>query len=119
MAKQSKPKKTRGGEEMPNIELQGFSGDQGMQTRDLLISVLQSLALDDDTVITVVQSVVVKADSKRRSMPFIRVCGTEMDEIHQIIAGLKKAGLRVNTEWLLLGGFIHAKNMDDADDPLG
>ena len=98
---------------MPNIEMHGFSGDQAICKRDVIAAILESIGLDDDAVITVVPSTVTTADRKRRRpQPFIRICGTSQGEIDDIIAAMQTAGLQLDTEWLVLGGFIDAKNMD-------
>ncbi len=117
---------------MPNIEMYGFDGfDRNNQenvkfrenTLRAIIQALKKLGLAGDAVVTGIFSCssYVKDFSDQRgdrnqvlvkkNTPFIRICSTDPEEVQKIIVELKEAKIGIDIEYLVLTGFIPAKEM--------
>lgn len=72
---------------------------------------MQELGLAKDAVTTVICCTPESCDGKKKPMPFIRVCCTDVDEMERIIQAFKEHKLGVDTEKLLISEFIPADEM--------
>jgi hypothetical protein len=66
---------------------------------------MEELGLGDEAVTTIVQAEVESCDGQLFSIPFIRICSTDKEQIMRILVALEFAGINEYTEWLVLGGF--------------
>lgn len=94
---------------MPNIMLCGFQAPERL--RSDVVAVLDGLGLGSEAVTSIVPMRVESCDGKRTPSPYLRVCSTDADEVRRIVDALKKAGIGVDVEWLVLNGFIPASEM--------
>jgi hypothetical protein len=100
---------------MPNIELYGFEWRvYEMRLKPLIDKVMQSLSLGNDPITTFWTNrtcVTESCDGTKRQMPYIRICGTDIDEIKRIKTALQAADIKVDCEILLLTEFIPRDEM--------
>jgi len=99
---------------MPNIEIydgRGFLGGGEHPLKSRIDQIMQELGLGDDAITTIICCQPESCDGKKKPMPFVRVCCKDADEMEKIIKAFKEHKLGVDTEKLLLGGFIPADEM--------
>lgn len=96
---------------MPNIQICGYPPTRAEELRMTVNFALNRLKLDLDTdgVISIVP-LEVRTCSGLPS-PYLRICSTDPDEIWSIIRELQRVRLGEDVEYLVLGGFIPAKEM--------
>jgi len=103
---------------MPNIEIHGFwfsrnekDLESAARARERIEIEMEKIGLQDDAVVTIVDSICTFCDGKKTRMPFIRICSTEKEEIDRIVSAIKKAKVSLDVETLVLTGFIPADEM--------
>jgi len=87
------------------------SGSGWSPLKSRIDRILQELGLGHDAITTIIDCTPESCDGRKKPMPFIRVCCTDADEMEEIIKAFKERKLGVDTEKLLLGGFIPADEM--------
>jgi len=95
-----------GGVFMPNIEIHGVSEVNSGLLAGLIAGLVLSSPFADDAVITSCNDVVIGIHGNDR--PYLRVACTDDSEAQLVIETLKP--LKVDIEWLKLGGFIPAQD---------
>ncbi|MFA6253611.1 MAG: hypothetical protein WCV69_04895 [Patescibacteria group bacterium] len=99
---------------MPKIVITGYEPAKAEVLREMIDLVLQRLGLGDEAITDVALNHVARScDGKGQSMPYIQVCSTDSGEIGDIMKSLVRAGIGEDTEWLLLGGFKSAADMEN------
>ncbi len=96
---------------MPNIMICGYEPHKAGELKGRIQSVMKALGLEEDAVTSIVQMEVESCDGLNTPVPYLRVCSTDEDQIQKIIRALKLAGLKEDLEYLVLTGFIPAKEM--------
>jgi len=100
---------------MPNIQIIGFRRTEAEVIRSKLDEMLRDIGLGEEAITDIVEGHDPKScDGEHRPMPYLRIYGTDVAEIGDIIIGLKRFMIHVDCEWLLLGGFISAEEMAQA-----
>jgi hypothetical protein len=97
---------------MPNIQICGVSDPQRVEIlkQNIDLAMLR-LGLGGDAVTSIIPMAVESCDGKRTPMPYLRVCSTDADEIRRILDVMKRAGLAIDVEWFVLGGFVPASEL--------
>lgn len=94
---------------VPNIEIRGFTSKDTERLKVRIDRLMQEIGLAGDTITSVIDMRAESCSRTRLSTPYIRICATKQDEIDQILEAFCNARIRVDIEWLVLGGFISAK----------
>ena len=97
---------------MPNIMMFGFDGTGYRAAKAIIDKVMADLNLQDKAVTTWSQgSLVTSCDGKNRPMPYIRICGTNKEEINAILGHLADAEIGVDCELLPIEYFFPSAHM--------
>ena len=91
---------------MPNIEIYG---DANLKSH--IDKIMQEIGLGDEAITTIINSRPESCDGNNKSMSFVRVCSSRGDHLHDILIAFREKKLGVDTETLLLSGFIPAEKM--------
>ena len=98
---------------MPNIELHGYK--EAKERRDIKSTInitCQALGLHQSAVITTCTDVVQACDGVYTSKPFLRIYGTDAEEITRIKLALKAAGLHCDVESVIIFEFEEGGSAD-------
>lgn len=72
---------------------------------------MQGMGYGEDAITEVILSAAISCDSKKKLMPYLRVCDDNPERLERIVQALKENNIGLDVETLLLSGFIEAKDM--------
>jgi len=103
---------------MINIEIYQLSHDEGIATKNAIVE-----ALKETHLLPELKTTIINAELEARShnllipKPHIRICSDNVVALKRITDALKRINFKMDTETLLLSGFIPTEQM--VEDPIG
>ena len=95
---------------MANIMICGFPPKKAEGLRTSIEVIMQDIGLGNEALTSIVDMETKSCDGTRSPKPYLRICSTDAEE-QQITDALKKAGVKVDVEWMPLSNFIPADEM--------
>jgi len=98
---------------MPNIEIYDDETDSLYENlKGKIDQAIKNIGLENDAITTWHKDAITEScDSRRASMPYIRICSTNKEEIEKIVQALKENKIWIDVETLQLSRFIPANEM--------